>query len=128
MTIIDKQLYVIDCVESLGYTNVRSNMTEPIYQSDIFPFIVVDIVQSNILDLSNASFNIQSHILSLSVFDRLLDLPKLTETRMSTVDTLNNIVSLLRLNVVDDKVQYVETILNGIKVCGSGCLIEVQND
>lgn len=124
MNIFEVQSKVIQTLKDAGYQNVKDNLLEGITGSEQYPIVLVDIEFSQNYSLSSGSFRQFMHFISLSVFDKAM--PSIKEARERVSEELNNILSMLNLQLFENKIEYVDTVLSNIKVCSAICVLEVD--
>lgn len=124
MTIIDAQTSIISVLTDAGYTNIKDSMLTGITQSETYPIIVVDVKSSTNIDISSGGYTPFAHHLVISVYQKASIGVK--EARESAVDTIKDILSILNLQIVENTIEYIDTVLNNIKICGAGCIVEVD--
>ena len=123
-TIIKAQDDVIKTLQLAGYTNVKDFLQ--ITNADTFPVVVVDLESTDTMDLSTGAYAPTNHNLSLAVYNKVG--MSLKEARNQAINTFTDIMSILNLSLPEHKVEYLDTILSGIKLRVVITIIEVPID
>ena len=121
--ITDVQVEVISKIEAAGFENVKDNMLMSVTETEKYPFIVVDLSASVVHTVSSGKYTPGFHYLFLSCYQKAKI--GVSEARKDVAETLDTVLSLLNAEIVENKIEYVDTVLSNIKVCGAGCLIEI---
>lgn len=124
MNIIDVQSELISRIIAIGYSNVKDSLLYGITETETYPVVVVDIDSSMSHDVSTGSFVPFVHYITISCYQKASI--GIAEARASAISALENILSNINETVVENNIQYIDTVMNNIRVCGAGCIIEIS--
>jgi len=122
-SIIDVQETVINILTVAGYSNIKDNMLVGFTESETYPVVVIDIDSSVSMNISSGAYTPFLHYLTISCYQKASI--GISEARKDAVDTLNAVLSIINLEIVENNISYVDTIMNNIRLCGAGCLVEI---
>jgi len=123
MTITEVQTNVINTLTKAGYQNVKDNLLVGITENEHYPFVVVDLASSIVQTIASGKYTPGVHYLIITCYQKAKI--GITQARQSAVSTLEAVMELLNLQILENKIEYVDTVMNNIKVCGAGCIVEV---
>ena len=123
MNILEVQAMVIQMIKD-GYANVKDNLLDGITSSETYPFVLVDLASSENVDLASGAYKRFVHYLNVSVFDKAED--DIRDARETASGELEYILGILNFQLLENKIDYTDTVLNNVKVCGAGCIVEVD--
>ena len=124
MNILEVQAMVIQMIKDAGYANVKDNLLDGITSSETYPFVLVDLASSENVDLASGAYKRFVHYLNVSVFDKAED--DIRDARETASGELEYILGILNFQLLENKIDYTDTVLNNVKVCGAGCIVEVD--
>ena len=122
-TIVEAQTKVIQALTEAGYQNVKDSLLCGITENEIYPFILVDIDSSDTVNLASGLSTPVNHNLVISVYQK--SSMGVKEARLSAAQEFDNIMQILNLSLTEERVEYLDTVMNGIKLCGVTAVLEV---
>jgi len=122
-TIVEAQTKVIQALTEAGYQNVKDSLLYGITENEIYPFILVDIDSSDTVNLASGLSTPVNHNLVISVYQK--SSMGVKEARLSAAQEFDNIMQILNLSLTEERVEYLDTVMNGIKLCGVTAVLEV---
>ena len=122
-TIVEAQTKVIQALTEAGYQNVKDSLLYGITENEIYPFILVDIDSSDTVSLASGLSAPVNHNLVISVYQK--SSMGVKEARLSAAQEFDNIMQILNLSLTEERVEYLDTVMNGIKLCGVTAVLEV---
>jgi len=122
-TIVEAQTKVIQALTEAGYQNVKDSLLYGITENEIYPFILVDIDSSDTVNLASGLSAPVNHNLVISVYQK--SSMGVKEARLSAAQEFDNIMQILNLSLTEERVEYLDTVMNGIKLCGVTAVLEV---
>ena len=125
MNIIEVQTNIINSILALGYTNVKDNLLVGITEKEVYPIVVVDLNFSETVMLASGGYTPNVHYLLVSVYQKVGIIGGTSQAREDSISALNVILTGLHLNILENKIQYVDTVISNIKVCGAGAIVEI---
>ena len=126
MTITDLQKNIIETLQNAGYENVKDSLLAGITYGEKYPVVIVDIVSSSNALVASGEYIPLAHCISVFVYQKLGFNVK--DTRETVSEEIQNILDILDLQIIDNRIEYIDTVLNNIKVCSAGCKIESDTD
>lgn len=122
-TIVEAQTKVIQSLTEAGYQNVKDSLLYGITENEVYPFILVDIDSSDTVNLASGLSAPVNHNLVISVYQK--SSMGVKEARLSAAQEFDNIMQILNLSLTEERVEYLDTVMNGIKLCGVTAVLEV---
>lgn len=122
-TIVEAQTKVIQALTEAGYQNVKDSLLYGITENEVYPFILVDIDSSDTVNLASGLSTPVNHNLVISVYQK--SSMGVKEARLSAAQEFDNIMQILNLSLTEERVEYLDTVMNGIKLCGVTAVLEV---
>ncbi len=122
-TIVEAQTKVIQALTEAGYQNVKDSLLYGITENEVYPFILVDIDSSDTVSLASGLSAPVNHNLVISVYQK--SSMGVKEARLSAAQEFDNIMQILNLSLAEERVEYLDTVMNGIKLCGVTAVLEV---
>ena len=122
-TIVEAQTKVIQALTEAGYQNVKDSLLCGITENEIYPFILVDIDSSDTVNLASGLSTPVNHNLVISVYQK--SSMGVKKARLSAAQEFDNIMQILNLSLAEERVEYLDTVMNGIKLCGVTAVLEV---
>lgn len=122
-TIVEAQTKVIQALTEAGYQNVKDSLLYGITENEVYPFILVDIDSSDTVNLASGLSAPVNHNLVISVYQK--SSMGVKEARLSAAQEFDNIMQILNLSLTEERVEYLDTVMNGIKLCGVTAVLEV---
>ena len=122
-TIVEAQTKVIQALTEAGYQNVKDSLLYGITENEVYPFILVDIDSSDTVSLASGLSAPVNHNLVISVYQK--SSMGVKEARLSAAQEFDNIMQILNLSLTEERVEYLDTVMNGIKLCGVTAVLEV---
>lgn len=122
-TIVEAQTKVIQALTEAGYQNVKDSLLYGITENEVYPFILVDIDSSDTVNLASGLSTPVNHNLVISVYQK--SSMGVKKARLSAAQEFDNIMQILNLSLAEERVEYLDTVMNGIKLCGVTAVLEV---
>jgi hypothetical protein len=124
MIITQVQRDIVNRLKDAGYENVKEHLLVGITENEPYPFIVVDLGYSLTHVVASGKYTNNVHYLTITCFQKASI--GITEARESAIQAFENVMDLLNLPILEEKIEYIDTVMNSIKICGVGCVVEVS--